>query len=138
MLERFVDTSGWAELADASLLFHSQAVVYFDEVWQRKGKLITTNYVLAELTGLLISPLRWSRVRQIQFLDDVRHDPATIVIAADAVIEAEAWQLWESRIDKNWTFVDCLSFVVMRRRGLTEALTTDHHFEQAGFARLLR
>ena len=45
---------------------------------------------------------------------------------------------WESRPDKEWSLVDCASFVVMQQRGLTEVLTTDHHFEQAGFVRLLK
>ena len=42
------------------------------------------------------------------------------------------------RLDKDWSLTDCISFVVMRRRGLTDALTSDHHFEQAGFSILLR
>jgi predicted nucleic acid-binding protein len=42
------------------------------------------------------------------------------------------------RHDKAWSLTDCTSFVVMRQHRLTEALTTDHHFEQAGFKMLLR
>ena len=41
--------------------------------------------------------------------------------------------LYGNRADKNWSLTDCLSFVVMERHALTEALTTDRHFEQAGF-----
>ena len=51
---------------------------------------------------------------------------------------AQALILYRSRIDKEWGLVDCLSFVVMRERMLTEALTADQHFEQAGFQALLR
>ena len=43
-----------------------------------------------------------------------------------------AVQLYRTRPDKNWSLTDCLSFVVMERRHLTDALTTDGHFEQAG------
>jgi hypothetical protein len=46
--------------------------------------------------------------------------------------------LYRQRADKDWSLTDCISFVVMRQRGLTEALTGDHHFEQAGFVALLR
>jgi predicted nucleic acid-binding protein len=46
--------------------------------------------------------------------------------------------LLADRPDKEWSLVDCTSFVLMERRGLTEALTTDHHFEQASFVRLLQ
>lgn len=51
---------------------------------------------------------------------------------------AQALILYRSRIDKEWGLVDCLSFVVMRERMLTEALTADQHFEQVGFQALLR
>jgi predicted nucleic acid-binding protein len=45
--------------------------------------------------------------------------------------------LLQSRLDKDWSLCDAVSFVLMQQRGVTEALTTDHHFEQAGFVRLL-
>ena len=53
-------------------------------------------------------------------------------------VEAAAWNLWQSRPDKEWNLVDCASYVVMQQRGLSEALTIDHHVEQAGFVRLLK
>jgi uncharacterized protein len=46
--------------------------------------------------------------------------------------------LYSQRTDKLWGITDCISFVVMQRHQITEALTTDHHFEQAGFIALLR
>jgi len=48
------------------------------------------------------------------------------------------WQLYQERPDKEWGLTDCLSFVVMEERSIREALTSDHHFEQAGFVRLIR
>jgi predicted nucleic acid-binding protein len=53
-----------------------------------------------------------------------------------ALMEA-ALSLYESGPDKSWSLTDCLSFIVMQERGLTDALTADHHFEQAGFRALL-
>lgn len=47
-------------------------------------------------------------------------------------------QLYTQRPDKDWSLTDCISFVVMKQHGLTEALTADRHFEQAGFKALLR
>jgi predicted nucleic acid-binding protein len=138
MIERFVDTGGWAELADRSLPFHAQAKAGVEEVWEQAGRLVTTTFVLAELTALLTSPLRWPKPQQIQYLEDIRQDSSTVVVSLSAAQEQEAWLLWSGRSDKKWTFADCASFVVMRQRGLAEALTTDHHFEQAGFVRLLK
>lgn len=60
------------------------------------------------------------------------------MIHLDATLDTAAWALWTARSDKDWSLVDCASFVVMQQLKLTEALTTDHHFEQAGFLRLLK
>ncbi len=60
------------------------------------------------------------------------------IVHVDAALDGKAWQLLKERQDKEWSLVDCSSFVIMRQRDLTEALTTDHHFEQAGFVRLLK
>lgn len=46
-------------------------------------------------------------------------------------------ELLSRRADKRWSLTDCISFVVMERHGLTEAVTADRHFEQAGFRALL-
>lgn len=56
----------------------------------------------------------------------------------DRLTDEQVWELFKSRPDKEWSWVDCASFVVMKQRGILEALTTDHHFEQAGFVRLLK
>ena len=50
----------------------------------------------------------------------------------------QALKLYHQHRDKEWTLTDCTSFIVMRERGLTEALTGDHYFEQAGFTALLK
>jgi predicted nucleic acid-binding protein len=138
MLKRFVDTSGWAAWADRREQFHASAVAAFEEVWQQGGQVTTTNWVLAELTALLTSPLRVSKPMQIQLLQDIRADTGVLVLRVDPALEAAAWLLWETRADKDWTLIDCASFVVMQQAGLTEAITADHHFEQAGLVRLLK
>jgi hypothetical protein len=46
--------------------------------------------------------------------------------------------LYAARPDKEWSLTDCVSFLVMQDHGVTEALTADHHFEQAGFVALLK
>jgi predicted nucleic acid-binding protein len=138
MIERFVDTSGWAEWADHTLRYHAQAVAAFEEVWNQGGRLVTTSLVLAELTALFTRPLRMPKTKQIELLDEIRTDASVAIVLVDSLRESAAWDLWRTRPDKNWSLVDCASFVIMQEHGLTEALTTDHHFEQAGFLRLLK
>jgi predicted nucleic acid-binding protein len=60
------------------------------------------------------------------------------VVHVGAALEQQAWEYFKQHQDKEWSLVDCVSFVLMRQRGITEALTTDHHFEQAGFVCLLK
>jgi predicted nucleic acid-binding protein len=59
-------------------------------------------------------------------------------IAASSDLFHEGLELHRQRADKEWSLTDCISFVVMQRRGITRSLTHDHHFEQAGFEALLR
>jgi predicted nucleic acid-binding protein len=60
------------------------------------------------------------------------------VIHISKEIDTKAWELLINRQDKEWSLVDCSSFIVMQDRKITESLTNDHHFEQAGFIRLLK
>src|SRR5947199_324028 len=53
-------------------------------------------------------------------------------------LPADGIQLYSQRPDKEWSLTDCVSFVAMQRREITDALTKDHHFEQAGFVALLK
>ena len=134
----FADTAGWAAVAVPSESQHAAAMAVVRRVLATGGRFITTNLVLAELTALLTRPIRLPKPQQISFLLDLRNDPNIEIVHIDPALDAAAWQLWFARPDKEWSFVDCASFVVMQHRQLTDALTTDHHFEQAGFVRLLK
>ena len=68
----------------------------------------------------------------------IEADPAVEIIALNDTVYSDALELFAQHQDKEWSLTDCLSFVVMRDKGLTESLSADHHFEQAGFATLLR
>lgn len=138
MAQLFVDTSGWGCWLVRVERFHQQARQLVRDAVNRGDVLVTSNFVLAELTGLLTSPLRRSKLEQIELLTDLRSDSAVEVVPVGTATEDEAWKLWEQRIDKEFTLVDCTSFIIMRERGIQEALTADRHFEQEGFVRLLK
>jgi uncharacterized protein len=65
------------------------------------------------------------------------HEPRVRVVRPGEALTERALQLYDERPDKEWSLTDCLSFVVMKEAHIREALTTDHHFEQAGFTVLL-
>ena len=138
MSKLFVDTSGWGNLVDRSQPFHSLAATLYRLARQQNHKIITTNYIMAELVALLTSPLRLTRPQIITFVESLRQSSYIEILHIDAETDTQAWQLLSSREDKNWSLVDCSSFVVMQQRNITEALTNDYHFEQAGFVRLLK
>lgn len=136
--EIFVDTAGWASAFVRSEPFHAKAASLLRQ-WQAGGsRVVTTNYVLAELAALLTSPLRVPRPQQAAILERIRLAPWVEVIHIDEALDASAFQLFKDRPDKLWSLVDCASFVVMQQQGVSDALTTDQHFEQAGFVRLLK
>lgn len=74
----------------------------------------------------------------IRLLQALETDPSVEIIPLSERLYSRALQLYVDRPDKGWGLVDCVSFVVMNERGLTDALTTDEHLFQAGFRILLK
>jgi predicted nucleic acid-binding protein len=138
MREIFGDTSGWANFVDPRQPFHALAFRVYYDLRRQQGLIVTTNYVLAELVSLLLSPLRMPHSRIVWVINRIKASPILKVVHIDPSLDAEAWDLFQRRPDKTWSLVDCASFVVMQKRGINEALTSDVHFEQAGFVRLLK
>ncbi len=138
MTDIFADTAGWGHLVDPTQAQHVQAAILYRVGRQQGRKFITTNYILTELVALLTSPLRISRPTIIAFINSLKTSPYVEIVHIDATLDEQAWQFLSQRQDKEWSLVDCASFVLMKQRGLLEAFTTDEHFEQAGFVRLLK
>ena len=138
MNEIFADTSGWANFFVDTEPYHAKAFMLMEQGQQKTRRVVTTNYVLSEILPLLTVRFRIRRARALKVIEVIRSVPWVEIVHVDEALDAAAWQLLENRLDKKWSLVDAVSFVVMKDRGITEALTTDHHFEQAGFTRLLR
>ena len=77
------------------------------------------------------------RSAAIKLLTALEEDPNVEIIPLSEELYKRGLRLYRERLDKEWSLTDCISFVVMQERGLTEALTTDKHFQQAGFNVLL-
>lgn len=127
-----LDTSGLLCCFDADDRRHQDAVALYGSAPRR----ITHNYVIAEFVALTAAR-RLPRQASLEFAGAIATDPEAEVVWVDPVVHGEAMALLQSRLDKNYSLCDAVSFVVMRDRHITDALTTDHHFEQAGFRRLL-
>ncbi len=99
-------------------------------------RIITTAWVLVELAGTLSKPP--SRAVFANVYHSLRADALTEIVPADPALLDAGLDLFLRRPDKAWSLTDCISFVVMERQYLKDALTHDHHFEQAGFVALLK
>lgn len=133
MTEVFADTSYFYALLSPADDAHAKA---HELTRKRTEKLVTTAWVLTELGNTLSPPpLRGAFLRTLQAL---RADSNAEEVKADAAVFERGIDLFSRRGDKAWSLTDCISFVVMQERGITHALSTDHHFEQAGFTALLR
>jgi predicted nucleic acid-binding protein len=101
------------------------------------GRLVTSAFVLVEFAdGCATLPHRRAIVAQA--VDELCNNSNVVVHPCTDQLFQAGWRLYQQRPDKEWSLTDCISFVVMQREGITEALTGDRHFEQAGFSVLLR
>jgi len=132
MIARFADSSFLIALLSEKDVLHREADAFLAGLYY---PLITTEWVLAEVVDALSQPQVRSRLRPFyDFLTD--HPLVTIIWATHSQFE-KGLDLFDARRDKSWSLTDCISFEVMKEQGLSEALTCDHHFEQAGFKALL-
>ena len=134
--EVFLDTAYAIALANAKDQFHHKAVSLAQRLRSQNTRLITTRAVLLEI-GNALSGYRF-RASAVKMLDAIELDPTIGIVSLNDHLYSQALNLYRTRTDKEWGLIDCLSFVVMRERKLTSVLTTDIHFQQAGFRVLLR
>ncbi|MGH7139728.1 MAG: type II toxin-antitoxin system VapC family toxin [Pirellulales bacterium] len=100
-----------------------------------EGEIVTTEWVVVELGNFLSR--RAKRTYLQPFVADLVDDPRFEIRESDRNDFHSGLQLYHERRDKHWSMTDCISFNLMEREGMTDALTSDHHFEQAGFRILL-
>ncbi len=132
----FLDTSFAIALAVSDDAHHTQALEIREKLKREQGRLVTTSAIVLEI-GDGLSRLRYRKLA-FSILDFVQDDPSLQIVHLSNTLLESAIKLYRQRSDKEWGLTDCVSFVVMRERGITDALTADEHFQQAGFRALLR
>ena len=130
--EVFIDTSGWLCFFDTNQTQHRFVRSSIEHHIRQGGHFVTTSGVFDELIPLLSTRTRASRRHILDCVVKAQNLPRLEVIHITAKVHHAAFELLQARLDKEWSWVDAASFIVMQSRGLTQALTTDHHFEQAG------
>ena len=129
----FADSFYFFAILNPNDMAHARALAYASG---HNAPIVTTAWVLTELADGLAKTAK--RHAFSQLVARLRADSENEILPPSEALMARGIQLYDSRPDKKWSLTDCISFVVMRERGITEALTGDHHFEQAGLTALLK
>lgn len=131
----FVDTAAFLALINKSDRFHQNAKSVRDELSKEKVLFVTTDQVIIEVANGL-SKLKF-RNAVVQLIDSIINSTDIEIVWTDKDIFNKAFDFYKKAIDKEWGLTDCISFVVMKDKNIKNAFTTDFHFEQAGFVKLL-
>lgn len=133
----FVDTSAWDAIEDGGDKHHEAALHFKEELAQQHTRLYVTNFILDECYTLLFHNIGYTRTIAFKHvLDAMKAGGILIVVHISEEIEQAAWEVFERfNQDKEWSFTDCTTKVVMETFGITQIFAFDHHFEQMGFLR---
>ena len=113
---------------------HHERVLKFSREF--RAHILTSDWVLMEVADALAGSDCRGRVRE--FILHLRQSAVCEIVPASRELLDRALDLYHQHTDKEWTLTDCVSFVIMRERNVSDALTGDKHFEQAGFTALLK
>lgn len=126
-----LDTSGLFCFHHKNEAGHDDARAFIEA----SGQKFTHSYVLSEFVALAHAR-KLPRLSALAFVIAILSHPEIEIIWVDEPLHRKAISLLEARLDKSYSLCDAVSFVIMKERGIIDALTTDHHFEQEGFRRL--
>ena len=123
MIPLFADSWYYIALLLKSDQAHARVIAFTKGL---DAKIFTTAWVLTEVANALSA--RRFRSEFLSLLDDLEANQNVVIVGPDPQIFRQGLELYRSRADKDWSLTDCISFVVMTDRGISEALTGDHHF----------
>jgi uncharacterized protein len=131
----FLDAVYAIALSSPNDQFHEEALVLASELQAAQSRLVTTEAVILEI-GNSLSKQQY-RLAGVRLIASLLADPNVEIVPSSPDLFARAFRLYAQRADKEWGLTDCISFVVMSNYGISEALTADEHFRQAGYKPLL-
>ena len=132
----FADTFYWVAILSPRDPFHARVMSWGSNLGTTR--LVTTDEILTEALNWFSGAGPYWRSKAAIFIHNLRNDPSVDVLPKTRAEFDAALALYEGRPDKGYSLTDCGSMLLMRERRLSEALTTDRHFEQEGFIALLR
>ena len=130
----FMDTAYVLALLNQNDRFHEQAKAILPKI-RIADEVCITETVVIEIGNSLA---RSNRSLAVSFIESLYSTCNVNVLPVDSALLRSAIDFYQKRDDKEWGLTDCISFIVMEEQGLRNALTSDEHFQQAGFRALLR
>lgn len=131
----FVDTSFFLALLNKNDSLHDKAEGLLPLIKSAK-EVFLHEAILVELANSMCEN-EWTRSIAVKLIDQSYKDSNTKVINVSTELMRNGFEIYRVRSDKKWSLTDCISIVVMNENKLSKAVTGDHHFEQAGFEKLL-
>ncbi|RMD86426.1 MAG: PIN domain-containing protein [Calditrichaeota bacterium] len=129
----FIDTMYVVALVNENDEYHKRATELSEKY--ENSSFVTTEGVLLEIANVLARNYKEQAVEIIEYFlssDDVE------IVHLNPTLFDKAFERYKTYLDKTWSLVDCISFEVMKEKGLIDALTGDKHFEQAGLNPLMK
>jgi len=132
----FADTGYWIALLYPQDALHQKSLEKAEEL--QSIPIVTHELVLSELLDAFSGKGNFMRASVANFIRNLRDDPYINIYTVTEELFEAGLLFYEMSSDKQWSHVDCVSFALMKRTKITNALAYDHHFQQAGFIALLR
>lgn len=130
----FLDTGYLIALEASDDQHHDEAVRHWRQSVPEISSIVTTAYVFDEVVTFFNGRGHHSKAVEIGMR--LHKSPRVEAVHGTEELFGAGWRRFQNRPDKRYSFTDCISFIVMERRGLEEALAFDQHFEQAGYQTL--
>jgi uncharacterized protein len=127
----FLDTGALVAVMNKKDQYHVQAVTKLDAFLKGSGQLITTQHVFAETVTRILR--RVSHTKAVEAGNLIRSEAAIEIIFPDPQVLEQAWEIFKKYDDQDFSFVDCISFALMRQMKISRAFAFDKHFSVMGF-----
>jgi predicted nucleic acid-binding protein len=127
----FVDTGAWLALNDKNDQYHTKAIDKSSKIKMQKIELLTSEYVIDE--SITIIRFKISHETACLFGESLFASSIVKIIGITEEDRSKAWEMFKKYKDKEFSFTDCTSFVLMKKLNLKKAFAFDNHFKQVGF-----
>ena len=135
MNQVFADANYWVALINRGDSLHEKALELSKTL--AKVRIFTSQFIIIEVLNFFSSRGAFLRKKAVKAVDNIVKNPNNVTVMLSNFLYLRALRLYRTRQDKQWSFVDCSSFIIMEDNEIREALTGDFHFQEAGFHALL-